>query len=215
VKEIASHHPIYLGELNEYGVPALVSAGGPSLHSFKLSLCGATGRDPALVAGDVPVIDFSKLVNLRHLRFQVVPGYTPKEDDFRNIITWIIDRLTELSKASTTLCNFTLQLELGTRSPPEDSAAHHRSYVQHCKLLDDTLSSPLFVGPKEFVLEIHTFRLNASDEMELQRLAPTRFPKSAARGIFRVIVVDDVRDYFGFARKRDEDGYTNMDLELP
>jgi len=72
------------------------------------------------------------------------------------------------------------------------------------------------MGLKQFVYEIKTIKLKASDKMELQRLAATRFPKLAARGGMRVVVFDDEPDYYGLARQRHEGAsYTITDLELP
>jgi len=131
------------------------------------------------------MIDFSKLVNLKYVRFEVDPLYLRNENHLPFIVPWICDRLAELPKPSTMLSDFTLRLQLGTQPPTEDGAVRHRSYVQHCKLLDDALSTPPFMGLKQFVFEIKTIQLKATDKMELQRLVPTRFPKLAARGIFR------------------------------
>jgi len=58
--------------------------------------------------------------------------------------------------------------------------------------------------------------LKATDKIELQRLARTRFPKLVASGLFRVVVFDNFPGWHGIARKRDEDdSYTITDFELP
>jgi len=206
------HWPLKLLELDESGIPALVSSAGPSLHSLNLSLSGSS----LLVPEDASIIDFSKLVNLRHLRLAVERFHLDNEDYLPILMPWIHARLVELPKPSTTLCDFTLQLRLGTQPPPEDSAVRHRSYAQHCRLLDDTLSSPPFIDLEQFIFEIKTLRLKAIDKAELQRLTRTRFPKLAARGVFRVVVFHNALDFHGIAMKREEGAsYAITDLELP
>jgi len=162
LKKIIIRWPIELDELDKSGIPALISSAGTSLHGLHLTL------DSPPITERAHVIDFGNLSNLRNVCFAIWPEWDHDEDILPNVMPWLCDQLAGLSRPWTALRDFTLKLPLGTRCYPEDSAARHRSYVQHCKLLDDLLSTPPFMG-----------------KMGIEGLAPTRFPKLAARGVFR------------------------------
>jgi len=217
LKEINSRSTIFLDTLDESGIPALVSSAGPSLHALYLMLDVHSEWPPL---GEKPsVIDFSKVVNLKHVGFEIKsPYYEVSHDNssLPGVMRWICDQLAALAPPSIALHDLTLALQLGTRPPSEDSAVRHQSYVQHCKLLDDTLSSLSFLGLEQFILEIHTCKLKTTDQAKLEQLAPTRFPKSAARGIFRVAVIDNLYDRWSVGEYCDFLGsYPITELELP
>jgi len=213
LQEITIRWQTKLNELDESGISALLSSAGTSIHCLHLPLT----IDPLAAAQRASAIDFSKFVNLKQVYVEIWPPWDYEEDILHHIVPWLCDRLAELPKPSTTLRDFTLRLTLGTRrSSSRDNAVRHGSYVKHCKMLDDLLSTAPFKGLEQFVLEIETIRLNATDKTELQQSAPTRFPKLAARGVFRVVVIDNLTDWYWIGKDRDEDGSSPItELELP
>lgn len=190
LKKISIRVPISLDKIDESGIRSLVSSAGPSLLSLNLSLYVSV--DSLSVSRCAPIIDFSELVNLKHVRLEVdrPSDYLPFGVAYRynlpHIIPWIHDLLTELPKTSTTLCDFTLRLRLLTSDLPwRRRAVRHRSHAGLYKLLDDKLSTAPFMGLKQFNFEVITIRLKATDKIQLRRLVRTRFPKLSARGVFR------------------------------
>jgi len=141
LREIIIRRPIELYDLKESWIPALLSSAGASLRFLYLTL----EVNSLPVAGKAPVVDFSKLINLERLEFAVeTPNHN--EDFLPYVMTWICNQLAGLPKPSAALRSLTLRLNLGTRPPHKDGALRHRSHVQHCNLLDDTLSTPPFMG---------------------------------------------------------------------
>jgi len=52
------------------------------------------------------------------------------------------------------------------------------------------------------MFEIETSKMNDTSKTELERLAPKRFPKLAARDVFEVVVIDDVFDFILLTQKQ-------------
>jgi len=193
LKDIAIRWPISLYEIGQSGIPALIRSAGTSLHDLYLTL----SVDPLLAADTNPSMDLSKLVNLRRIGFAIYTPFHRGEGILADVMLWICDRLATLPQSSPTLCDFILRLNLHSRhlvAPPVDGEAHDTSDVRHFRILDNLLSNPPFMGVQRFVLEIQTYFLKATHVEKAKQLASIRFPKLAARGILRVVVIDNLDD---------------------
>lgn len=172
LKEIKSWS-IRLCDLNESGIPALISSAGASLLSLDLRLDGSRDEEPAV---EMDQMDLSQLVNLQHARFDMMESAI-------DWVLWLCHQLASYPTSSTALRTLTLLIDVEHGADYADYAGLDATTFQQ---LDNALSTPPFMSLKEVRLECYSFGpWNTAVSEGFRQLLRARLPQLDARGILR------------------------------